>query len=167
MEKHGFVHLSAGDLLRAERDSGSPYGDLINSYMAEGKITPVEITCNLIRVAMENSGWSTKKYLIDGFPRNADNVKGWNEVMGDRTILGAVLWFDADEATMTDRIMKRAATSGRNDDNIETLKKRFAQFSSEQLPIIKSYGEKVKQINALAEPEAVFTEVEKARADFI
>ena len=87
--------------------------------------------------------------------------------MGDRTILGAVLWFDADEATMTDRIMKRAASSGRNDDNIETLKKRFAQFNSEQLSVIKSYGDKVKRINALAEPEVVFTEVEKALADFI
>ena len=80
---------------------------------------------------MENSGWSAKKYLIDGFPRSTDNVEGWNEVMGERTVLGAVLWFDADEATMTDRIMKRSSSSGRNDDNIETLRKRFAQFTSE------------------------------------
>ena len=116
---------------------------------------------------MESSGWSTKKYLIDGFPRSADNVQGWNEVMGDRTILGAVLWFDADEATMTDRILKRAASSGRNDDNLETLKKRFAQFSTEQLPIIQSYGEKVKKIDALAEPDIVFAEVEKSLVDFI
>ena len=87
---------------------------------------PVQITCNLIKIAMENSGWSSKKYLIDGFPRSVDNVDGWNEVMGDRTHLGAVLWFDADEATMTDRILMRSAHSGRNDDNIETLKKRFA-----------------------------------------
>lgn len=72
-----------------------------------------------------------KKYLIDGFPRSKDNVDGWNEVMGDRVELGAVLWFDAEEAIMTDRILKRSATSGRNDDNIETLKKRFAQFNSE------------------------------------
>ena len=41
VEKHGFVHLSAGDLLRAERDSGSPNGDLINNYIKEGKIVPV------------------------------------------------------------------------------------------------------------------------------
>ena len=41
VEKYGFVHLSVGDLLRAERDSGSPNGDLINSYIAEGKIVPV------------------------------------------------------------------------------------------------------------------------------
>ena len=76
--------------------------------------------------------------------------------MGERTTLGAVLWFDADEATMTERILKRAANSGRNDDNAETLKKRFAQFNSEQVPVILSYGEKVRKINALAEPDVVF-----------
>jgi len=43
------VHLSAGDLLRAEKASGSPDGDLIQSCMKEGKIVPVEITVNLIR----------------------------------------------------------------------------------------------------------------------
>ena len=87
--------------------------------------------------------------------------------MGERTNLGAVLWFDADEATMTDRILKRAANSGRNDDNLETLKKRFASFRNEQLNVILGYGDKVKKINALAEPDAVFAEVEKALAEFI
>ena len=57
-----------------ERDSGSPNGDLINSYIAEGKIVPVQISVNLLRAAMEKAGWSSKKYLIDGFPRNPDNV---------------------------------------------------------------------------------------------
>jgi UMP-CMP kinase len=41
----GFVHLSAGDLLRAERDSGSAEAELINSYIANGQIVPVRITC--------------------------------------------------------------------------------------------------------------------------
>jgi UMP-CMP kinase len=54
---YGFVHLSAGDLLRAERDSGSPNGALINTYISEGKIVPIQITCNLIKKAMEAAGW--------------------------------------------------------------------------------------------------------------
>lgn len=48
-QEYGFVHLSAGDLLRAERASGSKDGDLIESYIKEGKIVPVEITVNLLR----------------------------------------------------------------------------------------------------------------------
>lgn len=74
VKRFGYVHLSAGDLLRAERDSGSSNGELINSYIAEGRIVPIQITCMLIKNAMERSGWDKKKYLIDGFPRSEDNV---------------------------------------------------------------------------------------------
>ena len=45
-------HLSAGDLLRAERNSGSSDAELINNYIKEGKIVPVEITVGLIKRAM-------------------------------------------------------------------------------------------------------------------
>lgn len=38
---YGFVHLSAGDLLREERDSGSPDGNMITQFINEGKIVPV------------------------------------------------------------------------------------------------------------------------------
>ena len=49
VKEHGFVHLSAGDLLRAERDSGSSNGDLINTIIQNGQIVPVAITVNLIK----------------------------------------------------------------------------------------------------------------------
>lgn len=74
MSDYGFVHLSAGDLLRAERDSGSPNGDLINNIILNGQIVPVEITVNLIKSAIEKAGGARKKFLIDGFPRNEDNL---------------------------------------------------------------------------------------------
>ena len=41
VSKYGFVHLSAGDLLRAERDSGSKNGNMIQQYISEGRIVPV------------------------------------------------------------------------------------------------------------------------------
>ena len=47
-QEFGYIHLSAGDLLREERASGSKNGDLIESYIKEGKIVPVEITISLI-----------------------------------------------------------------------------------------------------------------------
>ena len=78
---YGFVHLSAGDLLRAERDSGSPDGEMITQFINEGKIVPVEVTVNLIKKAMAQSGGS--KFLIDGFPRNQNNLEGWFTTMGD------------------------------------------------------------------------------------
>ena len=145
-------------MLRAERDSGSPNGDLINNIIKEGKIVPVAITCGLIKKAMELHGWEAKKYLVDGFPRNEDNYIGWEQVMAGSVDVAAVIWFDADEQVMTDRILARAATSGRNDDNIETLKKRFVNFREEQMPIIQRFIEQGKcvKIDAVSTPDAVF-----------
>jgi adenylate kinase family enzyme len=51
--------------------------------------------------------------------------------MGDKVDFAGVIYFEANETTMTERILGRAATSGRNDDNLETLKKRFNSFRNE------------------------------------
>ena len=81
VKKYGYVHLSAGDLLREERaKAGSELGDLIETHMRNGTIVPVEITCNLLEKAMQNSDNPKKRFLIDGFPRNQDNVDGWTKV---------------------------------------------------------------------------------------
>ena len=100
----GLVHLSAGDLLREERDSGSPDGDLINNIILQGKIVPVQITVNLIKKAMEKNGWSKKQFLIDGFPRNQDNVDGWEEVLSEHVDMRFVLVLECTEEAMISRI---------------------------------------------------------------
>ena len=49
LQEFGYTHLSAGDLLRAERaDKSSKYGVLIDTHIKEGKIVPVKITCGLL-----------------------------------------------------------------------------------------------------------------------
>ena len=40
---------------------------------------------------------SKNNFLIDGFPRNQDNLQGWNDEMGDKTNLQFVLFFECDE----------------------------------------------------------------------
>ena len=81
VKKYGYVHLSAGDLLREERTkSNSEFGELIENHIKNGTIVPVEITCSLLDRAMQNSENPNKKFLIDGFPRNEDNLQGWNKV---------------------------------------------------------------------------------------
>lgn len=130
VEKEGFVHLSAGDLLRVEKASGSENAKLIHDICMAGKIVPVKITVNLIKNAMEEAGWASKRYLIDGFPRNEDNVEGWNEVIGDKANIKKVIYFESDEDECIKRITSQprgeeAGGQARADDNIETLKKRF------------------------------------------
>ena len=137
VNKYGYVHLSAGDLLRAERKSGSAQGQLIDEYIAEGKIVPVEITVKLLMNAIEANGG--KRFLIDGFPRNTNNLSGWQQVTGyDLKVLG-VLFYDCPEEVMEARLLERGKTSGRTDDNIESIRKRFHTYTNETQPILAYY----------------------------
>jgi len=164
----GFIHLSAGDLLRAERARGGPNAELINTYIAEGKIVPINITVNLIKDAMEAAGWEKHVFLIDGFPRSDENLQGWLDVMDGKIEFCGVIFFDADEKIMTDRIMHRALTSGRVDDNPESLKKRFVSFREEQMPIIMKFASegKVHKVDANNMPYQVYEDVKAAIINF-
>jgi len=164
VKEFGYVHLSAGDLLRAARSSGDATGALIENYIKEGKIVPVEITVNLIKKAMEDNAKQGKaKFLVDGFPRNQDNVEGWERVMGSYAHVRLVLFFDCPEKVMEGRLLERGKTSGRTDDNAESIRKRFKTYMDETMPVIESFDKqsKVRKINAEPPEEQVFGEVRK------
>ncbi|CAG4947951.1 unnamed protein product [Colias eurytheme] len=158
-----FVHLSAGDLLREERQRpGSEYGEMIEEKIRNGEIVPVEVTCSLIHKAMTKSGKT--RFLIDGFPRNKDNLDGWERVMSDKTKLLFVLFFECSRDLCTERCLGRgAAGSGRSDDNLESLKKRFNTYLNDTMPIINHYDQKglVRRVNAETSPQEVFEDVKK------
>jgi len=137
VEKYGFVHLSAGDLLRAERKSGSAQGAMIDDFIKEGKIVPVEVTIKLLLNAIEKDG--SKLFLVDGFPRNTNNLAGWQQVVGEKLFLGGVLFYDVAEDILQARLLERGQTSGRTDDNIESIKKRFVTFKNESMPVVEYY----------------------------
>merc|ERR1719328_524521 len=162
VEKFGHVHLSAGDLLRAERASpGSQYGELIEHHITNGTIVPVAITCSLLERAMKES--DKNDFLIDGFPRNEDNLTGWNEAMGDKVNLKFVLNFECSEKACINRCLERGATSGRSDDNEESLKKRFVTFVNSTKPIIEHFQKQnlVHTIDGDRPKESVWTDVSK------
>lgn len=82
--------------MREERQNpDSQYGELIETHIREGKIVPVDITCNLLERAMFNS--DCEKFLVDGFPRNKDNLDGWNRRVAPKVNLLLVLFFDCSE----------------------------------------------------------------------
>ncbi|XP_051556527.1 UMP-CMP kinase-like isoform X2 [Myxocyprinus asiaticus] len=105
VETYSYTHLSAGDLLREERSrKGSEFGQLIDNYIKDGKIVPVEITISLLKKAMEETmkvDENKFRFLIDGFPRNQDNLQGWNTVMDEKADVRFVLFFDCSNEWMT------------------------------------------------------------------
>ncbi|XP_071985203.1 UMP-CMP kinase [Engystomops pustulosus] len=167
VEKYGYTHLSAGDLLRDERKRpGSQYGELIESYITDGKIVPVEITISLLQRAMEQtmaSNTEKNKFLIDGFPRNEDNLQGWDRTMDGKADVSFVLFFDCDNETCIARCLERGKSSGRSDDNRESLEKRIQTYLQSTRPIIDLYEKrgKVRKVDASQTVDQVFSKVEE------
>jgi UMP-CMP kinase len=166
VKEYGYVHLSAGDLLRAERKKpDSEVGTLIEKHITEGSIVPVEITCGLLRQAMTETmqqDASVRNFLIDGFPRNKDNLDGWEREMGDKANMLFVLFFECDEETCIQRCLSRGeAGSGRSDDNLDSLKKRIKTYNESTWPIIEHYQKlgKVRKVSGCGSPEEVFASV--------
>ncbi|KAJ3199203.1 hypothetical protein HDU82_000635 [Entophlyctis luteolus] len=153
----GFVHLSAGDLLRDERQrKGSPYGELINNIIKEGQIVPMEITISLLHAAMKASG--AKRFLIDGFPRAVDQGQKFEEEVVEAKM---VLYYECPEEEMLKRLMKRGETSGRVDDNIESIKKRFVVFRETSYPVIELYKNKVEKVSCMNTVDGVYNETKR------
>lgn len=151
----GFTHLSAGDLLRAEIKSGSENGTMIQDMIKEGKIVPSEVTIKLLENAMLKNG--NDKFLIDGFPRNEENRAAFEEVTKIEPEF--VLFFDCSEEEMERRLLSR--NQGRDDDNIETIRKRFKVFLESSLPVIEHYNakHKVRKVEAARPIDEVFESV--------
>ncbi|XP_067678842.1 UMP-CMP kinase-like [Haliotis asinina] len=159
-KEFGFLHLSAGDLLREERQKkDSKIGNEIEMHIRNGTIVPVEITCSLLHRAMKES--SNQNFLIDGFPRNKDNLDGWNREMSALTEIKRVLFFNCSDSVCIQRCLNRGKTSGRSDDNEESLKKRINTYRESTLPVIEHYCnlELVSEIQADKTQEDVWAEV--------
>mmetsp|Transcript_11663 Transcript_11663/g.17124 ORF Transcript_11663/g.17124 Transcript_11663/m.17124 type:complete len:224 (+) Transcript_11663:113-784(+) len=154
-DRLGWSHLSAGDLLRAERKRKGPTADLINSKIANGQIVPAEITVGLLKQGMEAEYEANgcTKFLIDGFPRSQGNVDAWNRNMGKHAV-EFVLNLACPEEVLMGRLLERGETSGRNDDNIDVIRKRFQTFQKECKPIVELY-EKQNRVRNVASDQPV------------
>lgn len=75
----GFLHLSAGDLLREEVKKGSEVGRMCEQLMKDGKLVAVEVTLKLLKKAMKEGRKKAKGFLIDGFPRAIDQAQAFEK----------------------------------------------------------------------------------------
>ncbi|XP_025026442.1 adenylate kinase isoenzyme 1 isoform X2 [Python bivittatus] len=158
VEKYGYTHLSTGDLLRAEVSSGSERGKKLSAIMEKGELVPLDTVLDMLRDAMLSKADQSKGYLIDGYPRE---VKQGVEFEKKITAPSLLLYVDAEKDTMVKRLLKRGETSGRVDDNEETIKKRLETYYKATEPVIAYYEKKgiVSKINAEGSVDDVFKQV--------
>lgn len=161
VERFGLVHLSAGELLRAEVASGSELGRQIGAVIDEGKIVTSQTTVGLLRAGMAGSAGP---FLIDGFPRSLSNLEAFEAAMGPARLM---LFLEASEREMEARLLKRGTSSGRSDDNLQTITKRFRTFAEETRPVVARLEEQggLRRVDAAGGEDEVFARVCEALAD--
>ncbi len=154
--------MLAVDALRVQEvASGSALGQEISAVINQGQIVKSETTVALLRSAMAgHSG----PFLIDGFPRSLSNLEAFEAEMGSAAFM---LFLEVSEAEMEARLLKRGLSSGRSDDNRDTIVKRFRTFVSDSMPVVESLRARdlVRLVDADASEEEVFARVCEAFAD--
>ncbi|KAI2554053.1 adenylate kinase 1 [Homo sapiens] len=158
VQKYGYTHLSTGDLLRSEVSSGSARGKKLSEIMEKGQLVPLETVLDMLRDAMVAKVNTSKGFLIDGYPREVQQGEEFERRIGQPTLL---LYVDAGPETMTQRLLKRGETSGRVDDNEETIKKRLETYYKATEPVIAFYEKRgiVRKVNAEGSVDSVFSQV--------
>ena len=166
----GWTHLSAGELLREEQESDGPDAETIRTTLAAGQLAADEIVVRLLKESMETITRTTgrRNFLLDGFPRSLSNLDAWYAAFGQDAELPTMLYFECPLPVLEKRILSRAKYTGRNDDNIESLRHRFDTFRARTLPTVELFRGKNKciDIDTSQSRQAVFKVVESQLAEF-
>ena len=121
VKEFGFATYSTGDLLRGVVKEKKAEGwQQLEADMKEGKLISSERVLFYLKDAILKS--KNKKILVDGYPRNQENMDVWDKMMKDVVDVKAALFFDCPAEEMKKRILGR--NEGRADDNEKTILKR-------------------------------------------
>ncbi|KAG8199029.1 hypothetical protein JTE90_021043 [Oedothorax gibbosus] len=156
VQKYGFTHLSTGDLLRAECASGSERGARLVDIMKSGALVPNDEVLALLKNAIVDNVSKSNGFLVDGYPREVGQAVEFEKQVCSCTFL---LFFDVPDDVMMSRLLERGKTSGRADDNEETIAKRLDTFHKFTQPILDHYGDKVKKVKATGKVDEIFAQV--------
>ena len=160
VEEFGFATFSTGDLLRGVvREKKAEGWEQLDADMKAGKLISSERVLFYLRDAILKS--ENKKILVDGYPRNLENMVAWDKMIGDAVDVKAALFFDCSAEEMRRRILGR--NEGRADDNEQTIMKRIDVFEKETRPLAPIFEQQglLVRIDCNRTKEEIFEDIKK------
>lgn len=159
IEKYHLVHLSTGDIFRANIKSATELGVLAKSYIDKGQLVPDEVTIGMLAGEV-NKNPDGKGYIFDGFPRTQAQAKALDELLASKgTSITMMLALEVEEEELRKRLLLRGKDSGRADDqDPAVIQKRIDVYNGETMPVKEFYQlqNKYKGIDGIGEIEAIF-----------
>lgn len=168
-EKFGMLHLSSGDILRAEKASGSKLGATLAEYLDAGKLVPDDVVVSVMAKAISDPS-AAKGLLLDGFPRTEPQAKALDRQLAElNSPLDKIVSIDVSEDAVVERICGRRSCpecgdiyhvkfllpkvdgvcdkcgytgdfSQRADDKEEVVRQRLESYNELTAPVMGYYG---------------------------
>ncbi len=140
IEKYGLLHISTGDLFRYEMSNDTPLGLKAKEYMAKGELVPDEVTIGMLKNKV-NQNPDVSGYIFDGFPRTIVQAEALDAFLTEKnTTITALVSLNVGEEELVARILNRGKSSGRADDNDESIiKNRISVYQRETSQVFDYY----------------------------
>lgn len=137
-EKFNLIHLSTGDMLRAEIAAGTELGKKMSEIMSRGELVPDGVVIEMIAFKIDNSR-NAAGFLFDGFPRTVSQTVALEEMLNARGMkIDSMLVLDVDHDELVKRLIARAELSGRPDDkDPAVIENRIDVYKEKTEPIIE------------------------------
>jgi len=146
IKKYNLKHISTGDLLRKEIADGTQLGKDANTYISTGQLVPDDVIIRMIAHKLDTMDKNEiSGIILDGFPRTLAQAEALEKMLEERGEETEVLVdLNVHEDELINRLLMRGKTSGRTDDNLETIQKRLNVYHSQTKPVSEFYKNKGK-----------------------
>lgn len=185
-EAHGILHLSTGDLIRAEIASGSELGNKVKAIVESGALVSDDIVNEIVR----NKISKLDSFILDGYPRTLEQAK----YLDSYTKLDYIFDLEAPREELIARLSGRRLCTKKNDanckgsfhlsfnppklagicdlcgselyqrkdDSLEVIEKRLNGYEAETgRPLTNYYSnQNLIRMNAMRNPDEVYAELE-------
>lgn len=145
--KYDLVHLSTGDIFRANIGGGTELGVLAKSYIDKGQLVPDAVTIDMLKSEVKKYP-EAKGFIFDGFPRTNAQADALDEFLASLEMsISAMLALEVPEEELKTRLAKRAEVSGRADDaDPAIIQNRINVYRKETEPVKEFYQKQDKFI---------------------
>jgi len=154
VEKYNLKHLSTGELLRSEIESKSEVGKQAEKYISIGSLVPDQMIIEILLNAVDKYAATAAGFILDGFPRTVEQAAALEKAFEERNNkIDFLVDIQVETRELITRLLIRGETSGRSDDNLDTIKKRLQVYESKTAPVNEFYKNlgKYHSINGIGE----------------
>lgn len=162
IERYGLTHISTGEVLRKEIETGSELGKIADSYISRGHLIPDELMVRILAAEVDRLLPTSKGFIFDGFPRTIHQAEELNHLLEKRgQEIHSVVGLEVPDQELTERLINRGKTSGRSDDNPEAIKSRLDVYHNTTSPLREFYYDngKYKAIEGTGSVDDIFRRI--------